>query len=96
MFDSASPSDIIAFLQRIDSTVLAGRSPSDAWKEFLKKNSGGAGTLNDMEANWLNSKGASGSGKTSSDQNDMYMSSKGFSGDRRDKIRNYLRGSATQ
>lgn len=94
MWDSASPADFVAFLNRIDSSVLANRTTREAWIEFLKKNGGTGGTLNEMETNWLNSK-SSGNG-SGQDKADMYMNSKGFSGTRRDKIRAYLRGSATQ
>jgi len=96
MFDNARPSDIVTFLQRIDPTVLVNRTPIDAWREFLKKNNGGNGTINDMEVNWLAAKGSQGNGKGGHDQEQNYLSSKGFSGSKGDKIRAYLRGSATQ
>lgn len=96
MFDAASPSDIVAFLQRIDSTVLPGRSPRDAWREFLKKNGGGSGSLNDMEASWLRTRSATNSGKGCSDATDNYGTVKGYTGTRGDKVRAYLKGSATQ
>lgn len=96
MFDSASPSDIVAFLQRIDSTVLPGRSPIQAWAEFLKKNGGGSGSINEMERNWMLGKSATSAGKSSSDMVDNYGTVKGVSGSKGDKVRNYLRTAATQ
>lgn len=94
MWDSASPQDIITFLNRIDSSVLANRTTREAWIEFLKKNSGTGGNLNERETNWLNAKIAVVG--TEHDKADNYMNAKGFSGTRRDKVRAYLRGSATQ
>lgn len=94
MFDNARPQDIIAFLQRIDSTVLSGRSPRDAWVEYLKKNGGGTGSLNDLEKNWLNTLGSS-TGEKTHDKLQSRMSAKGFSGSLTDKVHAYLTGSAT-
>lgn len=95
MFDSASPADILAFVSRIDATVLAGRTPREAWIELMKKNGGGSGSLNDMEDNWLNARLANTRGK-GKDKADNYLNSKGYTGSCNDKLRNYLRTSAVQ
>ena len=94
MFDSASPSDIVAFLQRIDSTVLANRTPIEAWNEFLKKNGGTGGTTSEREGNWLNGKVTGNKG--SNDKVDDVGNLKGYSGSKGDKVRKYLKESATQ
>lgn len=96
MINAASPSDIRSFLQRIDSTVLTGRSTNEAWAEFLKKNGGGSGSIHDMEINWLNTRSATNSGKGRGDAIDNYCSGKGFTGSKGDKIRQYLRTASTQ
>lgn len=96
MLSAALPSDIRAFLERIDPTVLTGRYTNEAWAEFLKKNGGGSGSINDMEVNWLNSKSATNAGKGRGDALNNYGSVKGYSGTPGDKIRQYLRQAATQ
>ena len=95
MFDNARPQDIIKFLERIDSTVLVGNTPIDAWRQFLRKNGGTGNTLNEQETNWLNTRTGA-PGETGSDKSDAYGTKKGFSGSRADKIHAYLLGSATQ
>ena len=95
MYEAAAPGDILAFLQRIDSTVLAGRNPKEAWIEFLKKNGGGAGTLSDLEMNYINTKLAI-AGKGKKDTIDHYLTTKGYTGTFGDKVRSYLRQSATK
>jgi len=94
MFDSASPSDIVTFLQRIDPTVLTNRNPLEAWNEFLKKNGGIGGSTSEREANWMNGK-VSGN-KGNNDKIEDIGNSKGYSGTKGDKVRRYLKESATQ
>lgn len=98
MFPGSKPANIVAYLQRIDSTVLTGRRPLEAWREFLKKNGAGAGNnyLKTMESNFLATQSSSAVG-TRADRVRTYMGVKGFAAANiGDAKRKYLSETALQ
>lgn len=94
MFGAASTSDIVTFLQRKDATLLANKTPLEAWRAYLIKNTGLNGGISELEKAWLNKQG--GTGNTIHDALTNYFNAKGFNkGGRSDSVKNYANGIVT-
>jgi hypothetical protein len=94
LFGTGNPSEIVTFLQRKDSTLLSGRTPQEAWRMYLVKNTGKDGNVAELERIWLIKQG--GVGATHAEVLDSYLSSKGFNRKHRgDSIKDYANGIVT-
>jgi hypothetical protein len=94
LFQQSNISDIITFLQRKDPTLLAGRTPQEAWRCYLIKNTGGGGDIAGLEKAWLAKQG--GVGNTGHDLLTSYLNGKGYvTGTISDRLKDYHKGIVT-
>lgn len=84
---------IITFLQRTSPTDAAGRTPVDAWHQFLQRQTGTSGTIRDLENTFLRQRLATATKPTDGTNADLwnrYLSNQFSTGDLADKYANWI------
>lgn len=89
-----NPEKVVGFLQRTSPTSASGRTPMQAWQQFLAGQTGASGSITDLERAWLRDEGAS--GETLRDLWGNYLSMKGFNnGSFQDRVRAFVDSSGS-